>query len=126
MRAEVRCDGASRGNPGPAGIGVVIDGEKFSKYIGTATNNQAEYRAVILGLKKAREMGADEVVVKTDSNLVARQLNGDWKVNKNVELFEEARDLLGWFGYAEVVHVGRESNLEADRLANRALDRRGN
>jgi len=125
MRVEAWCDGASRGNPGPAGAGAVVDGEEFYEYLGRATNNQAEYRAVILALEKARERGADEVAVTTDSNLVARQLNGDWRVNKNVELFERAKSLLGEFDDAEVQHVRRENNEEADVLANRAIDSAG-
>lgn len=125
MRMDVWCDGASRGNPGPAGVGAVVDGEEFFEYIGRATNNQAEYRAVILGLEGAREMGADEVVVHTDSNLVVRQLSGDWRVNENVELFEEAKALLESFDDSRILHVERDENERADRLANRALDRRG-
>lgn len=124
MRVEVNCDGASRGNPGPAGIGAVVNGEGYSEYIGRATNNQAEYRAVILGLEKALEMGADEVVLETDSNLVVNQLNGEWQVNENVELYERARELLDEFDDAEVRHVYREENESADRLANEALDSR--
>lgn len=124
MRVKVNCDGASRGNPGPAGIGAVVDGEGYSEYIGRATNNQAEYRAVILGLERALEKGADEVVLETDSNLVVNQLNGEWRVNKNVELFERARELLDEFDDAVVRHVYREDNEAADRLANEALDSR--
>lgn len=124
MRVKVNCDGASRGNPGPAGIGAVVDGEGYSEYIGRATNNQAEYRAVILGLEKALEKGADEVVLETDSNLVVNQLNGEWRVNENVELYERARELLDEFDDAEIRHVYRENNEAADRLANEALDSR--
>lgn len=125
MRVNIWCDGASRGNPGPAGIGAVVDGKEFSEYIGRATNNQAEYRAVILGMEKALEMEADEVAIHTDSNLVVRQLNGDWKVNKNVDLFRRARDLMRKFDRATIEHVRRERNHDADKLANRALDSAG-
>lgn len=125
VRVEAWCDGASRGNPGPAGVGTVVDGREFREFIGWATNNQAEYRAVILGLERARDMGADEVTVRTDSNLVARQLSGDWRVNENVRLFERARELLGEFDSAEVVHVSREENERADALANLAIDSAG-
>ncbi len=104
---------------------MVVDGREFHEYIGRATNNQAEYRAVILGLERARELGADKVTVKTDSNLVARQLNGDWRVNVNVELFERARSLLEEFESAEVLHIYRDENERADSLANLAIDSAG-
>lgn len=124
-------DGASRGNPGPAAIGVVIrtpDGRlvaEVSEAIGVATNNVAEYTALVRGLERARALGARRVRVRADSELLVRQLAGTYAVrNEGLRpLFEEARRLLASFEAAEVRHVPREENREADRLANAALER---
>lgn len=123
-------DGGSRGNPGPSGIGVVIlDGKRkkikeLSKYIGETTNNIAEYNALICALEEASALSADEVVVYMDSELMTRQLGGDYRV-KSAELkplFEKALGILKTFGSFEIKHIEREKNKDADRLANRAIN----
>ena len=126
-KAILYFDGASKGNPGPAGIGVVLlVGEKkytISKNIGEKTNNQAEYTALIEGLKKAKELGIKELVVRGDSQLVIRQMKGVYKVkNENVKpLFEQAKELEKEFEKVAFEWVPREENKEADRLANEYL-----
>ena len=124
-------DGGARGNPGPAGIGAVLyDSKKqvlakISKYIGEATNNQAEYQALITALKKAKELAGQEIDVFLDSELVVKQLNHEYKV-KNKELaplFLEAHNLSLGFSKITFTHVYRENNKEADRLVNEVLDK---
>lgn len=123
-------DGASRGNPGPAAIGVVIQDEKgnvignISLCLGKATNNQAEYRAIIAGLEKAREMGATDVEVRSDSELVVRQLSGEYKVKNALltPLYLKTQELSRGFSSFKVNYIPREKNSEADKLANQALD----
>ncbi|MDM7999751.1 MAG: ribonuclease HI family protein [Dehalococcoidia bacterium] len=130
-RLTVYVDGASRGNPGPAAIGVVIRDEtgiallKTSSSIGRATNNQAEYVALITGLREARRLGAEHVDIRTDSELMARQIGGSYRVrNAHIKpLFEELRQSLAAFRSYDVVHIPREQNYEADALANEALNR---
>lgn len=134
MSLRLFIDGASRGNPGPAAIGVHMeDGQgrclaQISECIGNTTNNQAEYRALLAGLRKAAEMGADTVEVMSDSELLVLQLEGRYRVrNAGLRpLYAEAVRLLGGFKSASVSHVRREWNREADRLANEALNRRKN
>lgn len=124
-------DGGSRGNPGPAGIGVVLYNEKkeriaeISKYLGVTTNNQAEYTALIEGLKKAKDLGAKEVSVFMDSELVVKQLKHEYKVkNKDLApLFLQVYNLSLNFSKISFTHVYREHNSEADKLANEAMDR---
>ena len=126
----LRTDGASRGNPGPAGIGVVIesDGEarrlEFFEYIGETTNNVAEYRALLRGLAEAEKIAPSSLTVKSDSELLVRQLNGQYKVKAGhlKPLFLEALGRLRAFPAARILHVGREENAAADLLANRAID----
>ncbi|MFO8057695.1 MAG: ribonuclease HI family protein [bacterium] len=125
----IHIDGASRGNPGEAGAGVVItkDGkmvEGEAKYLGKMTCNQAEYNALIIGLSRAKAMGAREVEVVTDSELVAHQMNGVYKVkNPRIKkLYQQARSLVDSFSHFSIRHVLRENNKEADKLANRAID----
>jgi ribonuclease HI len=126
-------DGGARGNPGPAAIGVVIsepDGavvEELAETIGHATNNVAEYRAVLRGLERAVALGADEVRIVNDSELVARQLTGAYKVKHPamVPLFAEAQAALGRFGAWSIRSVPRAQNAAADALVNRALDAAG-
>jgi ribonuclease HI len=122
-------DGASRGNPGAAGFGVHAQdaaGEvtELFGYIGRTTNNVAEYQALLQALRFARARGARCVEVFSDSELLVRQVNGEYRVRNPglVPLHSEARMLLGGFARARVVHVGRERNVEADRLANKAID----
>jgi ribonuclease HI len=130
VRVVVHVDGGSRGNPGPAAVAAVAtdaDGEPLGErklYIGEATNNVAEYRAVLLGLELARELGAEEVEVVNDSELIARQIGGEYKVKHAglKPLFIEAmRELRGFHKWA-VRPVRREENERADELVNEALD----
>lgn len=124
-------DGGARGNPGPAGIGVVIYDEnreilrEYSDFLGIATNNQAEYKAVILALKKAKELEAEELHFYLDSELVVKQLKGEYKVKNQdlASLFLEIHNLSIHFKKIFYTHVRRELNKEADRLANEAMDR---
>lgn len=121
-------DGSVEGNPGPGAIGVVVereDGvpvEAWGEAIGHVTNNQAEYRALLAGLRKARQLGARAVTVRSDSQLLVRQLLGEYRVKdaKLKPLHEEARRLAGSFERFAIEHVLREANRAADRLANRA------
>lgn len=126
----VACDGASRGNPGPAGIGVQItddDGTvvaEIARGLGVATNNQAEYTAVIEGLKRALELGATRVTLRSDSRLLVEQLSGRFRVKNPTlqRLHKEVRDVAARFERVEYEHVRRERNTEADRLANEGVD----
>lgn len=123
-------DGGSRGNPGPAGIGVVVLDEKgktlkeFSKYIGVATNNIAEYYAVIYGLQEALIERADEIKLNLDSELVAQQLKGEYRVkNQNIKpLFLQVLHLMSGFNKVDIKHIPREKNKEADKLVNKAIN----
>ncbi|MDD2703093.1 MAG: ribonuclease HI family protein [Candidatus Omnitrophica bacterium] len=124
----VYIDGASKGNPGPSGIGVVIcrGGEpvqNISRYIGHATNNVAEYTALICGLMECRSMKADSVALRTDSQLLARQINGAYKVRHPgiLELYMQCRQLIAGFKKFSIQHIPREENLGADKLANEAV-----
>jgi probable phosphoglycerate mutase len=130
LRLIVECDGASRGNPGPAAVGVRItdtNGEvlaEIAEGIGVATNNVAEYTAAIRGLERARELGAQEVLVRSDSRLLVEQLSGRFKVKNPTlqRLHAEASSLAAGFARIRYEHVPREQNTEADRLANRGVD----
>jgi ribonuclease HI len=126
----VYTDGASRGNPGKAACAAIIydaDGQELlrrTKLLGVATNNVAEYEGVLLGLELARDLRAAEVHLKLDSELVVRQLNGEYRV-KSADLkplYMRASLLLGAFRRVTVSHVPREDNKETDRLANKVLD----
>ncbi|HEV2474555.1 MAG TPA: ribonuclease HI family protein [Chthonomonadales bacterium] len=124
-------DGASRGNPGPAGIGIVLqraDGsiaKEIAEPLGRTTNNVAEYTAMIRALEEARALGCNSVKVYTDSELMARQLNGLYKVKSAhlFPLFARARLLLQQFRKATVTHVPREYNCRADKLSNLGADK---
>ncbi len=134
MHLLIRTDGGARGNPGPAGIGVVIEHaktgevlEQHAKFLGHTTNNQAEYRAVILGLERCLALGATEVDVLADSELLIKQANGDYRV-KNPELgkrYLTMKRLELEIGRVRYRHVRREQNKAADALANQAMDRGG-
>lgn len=123
-------DGAARGNPGPAGIGVVVKGRggkvlaRVAKGIGVATNNVAEYRAALEGLKRAAELGGRSVVLRSDSKLLIEQLSERWRVKNPtlIRLHEEIRALLAAFESVAFEHVPRELNRSADQLANRGVD----
>jgi len=126
----IHTDGAARGNPGPAGAGAVITDTKGNvvaevcKYLGETTNNQAEYQALLLALEEAKKHGALRVSIFSDSELMVRQLNGEYKV-KNAglrPLFEKAFRLLRDIGGYKVMHIPREKNKRADQLANLAID----
>ncbi|HVF54180.1 MAG TPA: reverse transcriptase-like protein [Actinomycetota bacterium] len=130
MRGTINTDGGARGNPGPAGIGAVVrddSGEviaELAESIGVATNNVAEYKALIAGLELALEKGLTHVEVRVDSELVVSQVNGLWRIKKDqlLLLAARARALLGRFESATIVHVRRELNSDADALANQAMD----
>lgn len=129
-RIEIYIDGGSRGNPGPAGIGVVILDERgkkikdIAKYIGKTTNNIAEYNALLYGLEEALIIRADEILINMDSELVAKQLSGDYRVkDSNIKpLFERALNMLKSFKSFEIKHIEREKNKEADKLVNKAIN----
>ncbi len=129
---RLHVDGASRGNPGEAGFGVHVTAEDGSEvaalfgYLGRATNNQAEYQALLHGLRFALAHGAARVEVYSDSELLVRQIEGRYRVkNPGLQpLHREAQGLLARFERARVSHVPRERNREADALANRAVDER--
>ena len=131
-RLLIYADGASRGNPGEAGAGVVLktpEGEevgRFGRYLGRATNNLAEYNAVLLGLEHAREFGARDVTVLSDSELLVRQILGEYRVKASslTSVFEEVQNRLGEFDRFQVKHIVRDKNAEADNMANRAIDER--
>ena len=131
-RTRLYVDGAARGNPGPAGAGAVIlspDGHvvaKLGKLLGDSTNNVAEYMGLILGLKRAKAMGIKELDVFSDSELMVKQLAGDYAVKAEHlrPLHDEARSLLKGFSEVEVRHVPREENAQADLMSNRAIDER--
>jgi ribonuclease HI len=125
-------DGGSRGNPGPAGVGVVLraaDGTPLvtlGRFIGRATNNVAEYTALITALQKAKELGAKRIKVLGDSELIVKQMRGEYRV-KNPDLrvlYEEAQELYESFDAATIDHNYREDNSLADKLANLAMDRK--
>ena len=132
LRLIAYTDGASRGNPGESGIGVSIqdaDGtpiDEIARFIGFATNNVAEYRAVIAAVSRSKELGVTHLLIRTDSELVARHLTGQYRVKspKLRPLYEEAKDLLGSIPSWEIVSIPREENREADRLANEGIDQR--
>ena len=127
---HIHIDGASRGNPGEAGFGVSVatsDGAPVAElfgYLGRATNNVAEYQALIHALRYALGRGARRVRIFSDSELVVRQMQGRYRVKHPdmVPLHQEARKLMAGFEEASLGHVRREQNREADRLANQALD----
>jgi ribonuclease HI len=127
-RITIYTDGGARGNPGPAGIGVVLkfNGQQrvFKKYIGQTTNNQAEYQAVIFGLEKAKEIGANEVDLFLDSELVQQQLTGQYKVKDKdlAPLFVKVWNLSLSFKKIKYIHLRRSDNKLADQLVNQAID----
>lgn len=129
---NIYVDGASRGNPGKAGAGaVILDSEgrvikRLSRYLGIVTNNMAEYSALIMALTEATSIGADEVRVYADSELVVKQINGHYKVKSPdlLPLYSKALSLLKGFKSFKISHIYREKNKEADRLANEAIDKK--
>ena len=126
---EIYIDGAARGNPGESGIGVYIKESQdnireIKKYLGTKTNNQAEYTALITALESAIDLSHKQVRVFTDSMLVANQMNGLWKVKhpEIIPLNKQAKTLFKNYKDISIQHIPREQNSEADRLANLAID----
>jgi ribonuclease HI len=125
-------DGGARGNPGPAGIGVVLrakDGTELvtlGRFIGRATNNVAEYRALITALEQAKALGAKKVAIRGDSELVVKQMRGEYRVKNEAlrELYDQAQALLRQFDHATIDHNYRNKNALADKLANLAMDRK--
>ena len=131
MKAKLSTDGGARGNPGPAAAAYVLEAEDGTvldargEAIGLATNNVAEYSALVAGLRKALELGVDEVEVVSDSELLVRQMTGEYRVKNAalVELSLEAARLAREIGRVRYTAVRREHNELADRLVNEALDR---
>jgi len=129
-KVRVASDGAARGNPGPAGAGAVLWDEqgrvleRLGKYLGRQTNNVVEYQALLLGVRRAQELGAEELEVVADSELMIRQLSGSYQVRAPAlrELHSEALSLLKAFRKVKLVHVPRAQNAEADEMSNRAID----
>jgi ribonuclease HI len=133
MKARLSTDGGSRGNPGPAAYGYVLETEDgtvlaaHGEAIGVATNNVAEYRALVEGLKKAAELQVDELEVVSDSELLVHQMRGEYKVKNEAlrELWSEANELADRIRKVTYTAVRREHNELADRLVNEALDASG-
>ena len=131
MKAKLSTDGGARGNPGPAAYGYVLEAEDCTvldargETIGVATNNVAEYRALIAGLEKAVELGIDELEVVSDSELLVKQMQGEYRVKNEAlrELNDEANFLERKLGRVRYKAVRREHNELADKLVNEALDR---
>ena len=131
MTIVAHTDGASRGNPGESGIGILLRDEQGSTlfegsgYIGKATNNIAEYQALLACLKKTQEFACTKLVVHSDSELMVKQLRGEYKVKDHIlqRLHKEAKELLSRAAYKfEIRHVARDDNSEADELANIGID----
>lgn len=135
MKITIYADGGSRGNPGPAAIGVILADERgkmikeYAERIGRATNNEAEYEAVIFALQKAkllfgkRKIKTMEIEVKTDSEFVTKQLNGQYKIldRKIEQLFLKTWNLRVGLGKVKFTYISRNKNIEADKLVNQAL-----
>jgi|ERR1051326_6932338 ribonuclease HI len=126
-------DGGSRGNPGPAGIGVVVRAQDntplvtIGRFIGRATSNVAEYKALIAALQEAKKLGAKKLIIRGDSELIIKQMRGEYRV-KHPDLkglYDEAQFLYHQFDEAKIDHNFRHKNELADRLVNLAIDRRG-
>ena len=139
MRIIIYTDGGSRGNPGPAAIGIILTEEKgkvikeYAQKIGRATNNESEYEAIIFALQKAKLLFGKqkaknmEIEIRTDSEFIAKQLNAQYKIldRKIEQLFLKTWNLKIDFNKVVVKHIPRSENIEADKLVNRALDYRG-
>lgn len=136
MKIIIHCDGGSRGNPGPAGIGIIFSNEKgrvikeYAEKIGRATNNEAEYESVIFALQKAKllfggkKIKTMSVEIRTDSEFVAKQMNGKYKIldRKIEQLFLKVWNLKIDFGEVKIIYIPRSENIETDRLVNKALN----
>jgi ribonuclease HI len=132
-RLLVETDGAARGNPGLAGAGVIIKDESgktletIGKFLGVSTNNQAEYQALIAGLEAVQRYQPESVTVRSDSEFMVKQINGQYRVRhpEIIPLYQQAIELATSFASFNIVHVPREQNPGADRVANVAIDSRG-
>jgi ribonuclease HI len=130
VKARLSTDGGARGNPGPAAFGYVLEGEDghvlaaHGEAIGRATNNVAEYRGLLAGMSKAAELGVEELEVISDSELLVKQMQGEYRVKSETlkELWDEATDLERRFRHVRYAAVRRAYNELADRLVNEALD----
>ncbi len=133
MTHKLFTDGGARGNPGPGGIGVVIKDSQdsvifeMSKYIGNSTNNEAEYKALIEGLKQAVEKNITDIECYTDSELMCKQILGEYKVKQEhlQILYNEVKSYEKNFIKFSIQHIRREKNKRADKLVNEALDKNG-
>ena len=131
LRACLYSDGGSRGNPGPAGCGGVLYAEdmsvlkNFHRFLGTQTNNYAEYQGMIIGMETALELGVNDLTIRMDSKLAIEQMSGRWKVKHPQirELWQSAKALEEKFGKVAYQHVRRELNTKADEMANLAMDK---
>jgi len=131
-RCRLFTDGASRGNPGEAGAGAVLlghDGGELAAravYLGTCTNNVAEYKALLIGLDEALRLGCADLEIALDSELIVRQIQGRYKVKNEtlLVLFQQVRERLARLGKWSVIHVPRAQNARADQLANRGIDQK--
>ncbi len=135
LRVTIHVDGGARGNPGPAGAGVVVQCRdddvilhQAGLFLGRATNNVAEYSALVAGLKAAAQLGADDVECLSDSELMVKQMNGEYRVkNERLrEFYDQAQQLQSKFSRFSIRHIRREKNEEADKLVNMAINRRSN
>lgn len=129
-RATLFADGGSRGNPGPAASGAVLFGEdgtvlaEVGLYLGVATNNVAEWRALIIGIERARELGIEEITIRMDSELVVRQVTGVYRVKSAdlIPLASQAKAMLRAFKSVDIKHVPRKENAAPDAVVNQVLD----
>lgn len=129
-RLFIYIDGASRGNPGPAGVGVIIYDDKkklvdeLCEYIGKTTNNVAEYRALLIALEKARNLGVETLTIYSDCELLVRQMAGDYRVKDKTlkDFYQEARENLKNFKKVDIRYIARKKNKRADRLANKGIN----
>jgi ribonuclease HI len=129
-KVVIYTDGAARGNPGPAAIGVIIKDEagktiaEISRRLDATTNNRAEYQAIIAALEKAVSLGARQVMIKSDSELLVKQINGQFKIKNTAlrPLYQRVVQLTGSLERFSIFYIPREQNAAADALANRALD----
>jgi len=130
MKATLFADGGSRGNPGPAASGAVLYAEDGStlaevgEYLGVATNNVAEWQALLIGLRRARELGVDTIAVRMDSELVVRQVTGVYRVKHEalIPIAGKVKTLLREFRSSDIRHVPRKQNAAADAVVNQVLD----
>jgi ribonuclease HI len=132
MKLIINTDGLSKNNPGPAAIGAILKDVRgktvatISQAIGVASNNEAEYRAIITALEKALKLGAKQIELRSDSELVVNQLNGRYKIKSTAlrPLYLQTAQLLSQFEKVAIAYVPREQNIEADHLANEAMKRK--